>query len=125
LNTTAHQTTSVQFEDIHQLGVEWRTVEGDDVFEFDGHEYLKQGDLNYLASLGDNPKNVIIRSVSDLLDVIARDAPGDWIFRGQGSCRWNLEAGVHRITQTADAAADEVIAFERRLLSEFKRRTRI
>ena len=45
----------VQPEDVHQLGVKWRIVEGDDFFEYGGQRYVRQGDLNYLASLADPP----------------------------------------------------------------------
>jgi hypothetical protein len=77
----------VQQEDVHQLGIKWKIVEGDDVFEYDGRAYVKQGDLNYVASLGDNPENIVIRSVADLLEVTRRDPPGHWIFRGHSSWR--------------------------------------
>jgi hypothetical protein len=59
----------VQPEDLHQLDVKWSVVEGDDVFEYHSHQYVKQGDFNYLASLGTDPKNMIIRSVADLLEI--------------------------------------------------------
>ena len=115
----------VQPEDVHELEVKWNVVEGDDVFAYNGHQYVRQGSLNYIASLRDDPKNIVIRSVADLLEVIARDAPGDWIFRGHGSCRWNLKAGAHRLTEDSDANPEAILAFERELLSEFKRRARI
>ena len=113
----------VQFEDLRELGVEWRVVEGDDIFEHVGRFFNKQGDLNYVVSLMDDPENVIVRSVTDLLEIIARDTPGEWIFRGQASCRWKLEASVHRTASDGDNK--DVAAFEQRLLSEFKRRARI
>jgi hypothetical protein len=115
----------VQPEDIHTLNVKWSVVEGDDVFVYNGRQYVKQGDLNYLASLGDDPKNIVIRSVADLLEIIARDAPGDWIFRGHSSCRWHLIAAVHRLAEKSGLSRERVVAFERGLLSEFKRRARI
>jgi hypothetical protein len=115
----------VQPEDIHQLDIKWSVVEGDDVFAYNGRQYVKQGDLNYVASLGDDPKNMVIRSVPDLLEVIARDAPGDWIFRGHSSCRWPLIAAVHRLAEKSGLSSEKIVAFERRLLSEFKRRARI
>jgi hypothetical protein len=115
----------VQAEDVHELNVKWRIIEGDDVFEYNGQEYVKQGDLNYVASLGSSPKSVVIRSVGDLLEFIKRDAPGDWIFRGQGSCRWNLMAAAHRRTTDLTLKLEELVALERKLLNEFKRRARI
>ena len=115
----------VQPEDVGQLGINWTVVEGDDVFYYDGRRYLRQGALNYVASLGKKPKNRIIRSVADLLEIIQRDAPGDWIFRGHGSCRWELKASVHRLTERSGCGSDELVGFERKLLSEFKRRAQI
>jgi hypothetical protein len=115
----------VQPEDVDQLGVKWNVVEGDDVFTYEGHQLIRQGTLNYIASLGDNPQKIVIRSVADLLEVIARDAPGDWIFRGHSSCRWNLMAAAHRLTEKSNLTHEKVVAFERKLLSEFKRRARI
>jgi FRG domain len=115
----------VQPEDVHTLDVKWSVVEGDDVFAYNGRQYVKEGELNYIASLGNDPKNIVIRSVADLLEVIARDAPGDWIFRGHSSCRWNLMAAVHRLIEKSGLSSEKVVAFERRLLSEFKRRARM
>jgi hypothetical protein len=115
----------IQPEDVHQLGVQWRVIEGDDVFEYEGHEYLKQGDLNYIASIGDNSETVVIRSVEDLLAVTKRDTPGDWIFRGHSSWRWKLQASVHRIYKVTDGDLEFILALERKLLNEFKRRARI
>jgi hypothetical protein len=115
----------VQPKDVHELGIKWSIVEGDDVFAYDGQHYVKQGAFNYIVSLEDSPRNVVIRSVADLLEVIERDAPGDWIFRGHSSCRWNLAAGVHRLTKDFDAAAEQCNSFEKELLNEFKRRARI
>jgi hypothetical protein len=46
----------VRPEDVHQLGITWRIVDGDDTFEYGDHHLVKQGDLNYLASLGEPPK---------------------------------------------------------------------
>src|SRR4051794_13529228 len=37
----------VQFEDLHDLGIEWRIVEGDEFFQYRDHRFVKQGDLNY------------------------------------------------------------------------------
>jgi hypothetical protein len=115
----------VQPEDVHQLDIKWRIVEGDDVFEYKGSKYVKQGDFNYIASLGSSPQNIVIRSVSDLLEIIVRDARGDWIFRGHSSCRWHLMAGVHRLTEGSHGSLENVVALERTLLNEFKRRARI
>ena len=116
----------VQFEDVHQLGIEWRVIEGDDVFEYSGKRYVKQGDLNYLASIGRRrPQKIIVKSVADLLEIVDRDTPGDWIFRGHSSHKWKLAASVHRIANELRLASDEVVLFERRALSEFKRRARI
>jgi hypothetical protein len=114
----------VQPEDVHQLGIQRRVVEGDDVFEYGGYQYVKQGDLNYVASLGENPETTVIRSVADLLGVINRDNQSDWIFRGHSSSFWSLEAGVHRLNSDAAADLESLINQERRLLSEFKRRAR-
>jgi hypothetical protein len=100
-------------------------VDGDDVFTYSDREYVKQGDMNYLASLGDDPEKIVITSVADLLEIIERDAPGDWIFRGHSSWRWKLQATVHRLTDSSDAPPEEMVLYERRLLNEFKRRARI
>ena len=118
-------TLFIAARDLHQLDVKWSVVEGDDLFEYRGRQYVKQGDFNYLASLGSDPKNIIIRSVADLLEIIARDAPGDWIFRGHGSCRWSLEAAVHRLTSNSNMGLEKRVAVERSILNEFKRRARI
>jgi hypothetical protein len=116
----------VQFEDVRELGIEWRVIEGDDVFECNGKRYVKQGDLNYIALLGrKRSQKVIVRSVADLLEIIDRDAPGDWIFRGHGSHRWKLAASAHRLADELGLASDEFVLLERQVLSEFKRRTRI
>lgn len=115
----------VQPEDVHELGISWTQIDGDDVFEYAGREFIKQGDLNYIASLSDGAKNVVVRSVADLLELIERDAPGQWIFRGHSSWRWKLQATVHRLTDSSDATSHELAAYERRLLNEFKRRARI
>lgn len=125
--STAEDAFYVYVDDLHHLGIRWRTVEGNDVFEYSGMEYVKQGDINYIASLGDEPRNMVIRSVSDLLEIVARDAVAatGWIFRGHSSCRWPLKAGVHRLSEVHDANLDQIVAYERSLLSEFKRRARI
>jgi hypothetical protein len=41
----------VQREDVGQLGIRWRVVKGDDIFEYGENTYAKQGELNYVASL--------------------------------------------------------------------------
>ena len=115
----------VQPEDLHDLGVEWRIVEGDDVFEYRDHRFVKQGDLNYLASLGDEPEVTVIRAVTDLLELIKQDSSNDWIFRGNSSCFWHLKAGAHRSLTADRGDLESLINQERRLLNEFKRRARI
>ena len=115
----------VQPEDVHELGVEWKIIEGEDVFFYGEEEYVKQGDMNYIASFGDDPKNIVIRSVADLLEVIQRDAPGAWIFRGHVSCRWKLESSVRRLASEFGADDDTQVRYERGLLNEFKRKARI
>jgi FRG domain len=115
----------VQSEDVVQLGVKWTVVEGDDLFQYGDREFLRQGDLNYIASLGDDPKKIVIRSVTDLLEIIERDAPGDWLFRGHSSWRWPLEASVYRLRKDTKLSPQQMIAFERKLLGEFKRRARM
>jgi hypothetical protein len=113
----------VQFEDVLELGIEWRVIEGDDVFEYRGKRYVKQGDLNYIASLGrKRSQKIIVRSVADLLEIISRDAPGDWIFRGHSSHEWKLAASAHRLANELGLASNDVVLFERKVLSEFKRR---
>src|SRR5438874_7685607 len=42
----------VHMEDVGQLGITWRVVEGDDQFEYGEDVYVKRGDLNFVASLG-------------------------------------------------------------------------
>ena len=115
----------VNFDDVHKLGIQWRVLDGDDVFEYNDSMYVKQGDMNYLASLGRKPQKIIVKSVADLLEIIERDAPGDWIFRGHSSHQWNLAASVHRLTGGLDWALDKLVLFERQVLSEFKRRASI
>jgi hypothetical protein len=116
----------VQPEDVHQLGIKWRVIEGDDIFEYSEDEYVKQGDLNYIASLGENPQAVVIRSVADLLEMIKRgDSGKDWIFRGHSSSFWGLQAGVHRLINNAASDVESIVNKERSLLTEFKRRARI
>ena len=112
-------------EDVGQLGITWRVVEGDDQFEYGEDVYVKRGDLNFVASLGENPQNVVIRSVEDLLEMTKRDSPRDWIFRGHSSWRWQLQASVHRFAALRDVSLEDVVAFEKVLLNEFKRRARI
>ena len=41
----------VHLEDVHELGIDWRIVDGDDVFLFGSKTFRKQGALNYIASL--------------------------------------------------------------------------
>ncbi|RZI98023.1 MAG: FRG domain-containing protein [Brevundimonas sp.] len=52
-----------------------------------------------------------------------RDAPGEWIFRGQSSCRWGLQASVHRL-RSADLSPSEMRGYEQRIVGEFRRRAR-
>jgi hypothetical protein len=115
----------VQSEDLHDLGIEWRIVEGDDVFEYREYRFVKQGDLNYVASLGDKPELMVIRSVTDLLELIKKDSSIDWIFRGHSSCFWHLKAGAHRSAKPDVNDLESLIKQERQLLNEFKRRARI
>jgi hypothetical protein len=51
-----------------------------------------------------------------------RDAPGDWVFRGQASCNWELQAGIYRMCPKIYEAG--VRAIERQILDEFRRRAR-
>ena len=115
----------VQAEDVHELGIAWRIVEGDDVFVYGNGHFRKQGTLNYFASLVKRRDIVVIRSVADLLEAI-RKAPNqrDWIFRGHSSAFWNLNAGVHRLSDTTTSVPEELIGRERWFLDEFKRRAR-
>jgi len=115
----------VQPDEVHQLGIKWRIIEGDDVFEYGGHQYVKQGDLNYVASLGKTPQATVIRSVTDLLGMIRQDNRSDWIFRGHSSSFWSLEASVHRFIKDEKADIGSLVSQERWLLGEFKRRARI
>lgn len=116
----------IQFEYLHELGITRNAIEGDDVFEYAGISYVKQGDLNYIASLGrSRPQKIIIRSVSDLLEIIERDAPGDWIFRGHSAFHWKLAASIHRLLDNLCVSAEAVTSLEKQILNEFKRRARI
>jgi hypothetical protein len=112
-------------EDLHQLGIQSRVVEGNDIFEYEGRQYEKEGDLNYIASLAEKPESALIRSVEDLVRLTNRDGPGDWIFRGHSSYQWKLVAGVHRLTENWNINREDLISFERRILNEFKRRAMI
>jgi hypothetical protein len=111
-------------EALAEVGVTYTIVDGDDLYQYGEQEFLKQGDMNYLSSLGDEPKNIVIRNVSDLLEILERDAPGHWIFRGHSSCKWELSAGVHRNRGGARIPDEEMVLYEQRLLGEFKRRAR-
>jgi hypothetical protein len=115
----------VQPEDVHELGIAWRIVEGDEVFVYGDQAFLKQGDLNYFASLGKRREIVVIRSVADLLEAIKKvSGQKDWIFRGHSSAFWNLKASAHRLSAKAASSAEVAIEGERWLLDEFKRRAR-
>ncbi len=107
----------VQDEELATLGIKRRVIDGDDVYDIDGFEYRRQGDLNYVASLV--KQKILIESVADLLTNLARDAPGDWIFRGHTLWSWELCAGIHRVVGEVDART-----YEKRLLGEFKRKAR-
>ncbi len=115
----------VQSEDVHELGIAWRIVEGDDVFVCGDQMFRKQGTLNYFASLVKRREIVVIRSVADLLEAI-RKATGqnEWIFRGHGSAFWSLKASVHRLSSETATNTEELIQGERWFLDEFKRRAR-
>jgi hypothetical protein len=115
----------VQPEDVHELGIAWQIVEGDDVFVYGDQAFLKQGALNYFASLVKRREIVVIRSVADLLEAI-RKAPdqSEWIFRGHSSAFWSLKASVHRLSADTAFPVEELVERERRLLDEFKRRAR-
>jgi hypothetical protein len=95
-------------EELESLGISHRITDGDDIFCYNEDVYLRQGVDNYIASIrtvvDGNIVNVVIRSVADLMDVLKRDAPGEWIFRGQRSCRWGLLAGIFR-SPSANAKA--------------------
>jgi FRG domain len=58
----------------------------------------------------------------DLLRILARDAPGEWIYRGQASCFWSLKASLYRNDKQGYAQAAKK---EREALAEFKRRSRL
>lgn len=111
--------------DLEKLDINSTVIEGDDVFTYGEREYSRQGGMNYIASLTREPRNIIIRTVGDLLEIIARDAPGDWIFRGHSSCRWELKSSAHRMAHQRKLKPTESIAVERGLLGEFKRRARM
>ncbi len=114
----------VQPEDVVELGIKWAVMDGDDYFTWNGDEFFRQGGMNWVASFSPEPRNIVIRSVADVLEIIDRDAPGEWMFRGHSSCRWELLASVHRLRDPSyDPAAMQ--AFEKRLLDEFKRRSRM
>ncbi len=112
-------------DDLLRIGIEIAIVEGDEVFRFRDIEYVKQGVMNYLSSLGDKQETVLIRSVSDLLEIVDRSAKGDWIFRGHSSSSWALQSSVQRLLKARNVPVDQTTAFERRLLGEFIRRARI
>lgn len=113
----------VQAGDVGQFGVDWRVVEGNDIFNYNGQEFFRMGGMNWVASFFPKPTNMVIRSVSDLLQIVRRDVPGDWVFRGHASCRWELQAGAHRLFDAVGGKGDSG-PFERRMLGEFKRRAR-
>jgi hypothetical protein len=115
----------VQTEDVHELGIAWRIVEGDDVFVYGNQTFLKQGTLNYFASLVKRQEVVVIRSVSDLLEAIRKPpSQNEWIFRGHSSAFWSLKASVHRLSAETTSTAEKLVEGERWLLDEFKRRAR-
>lgn len=106
------------------LGIFHTMIDGDDIFIHDDKVFYKQGDRNYLGKIATNvnssPHKIVIRSVVDLLEILKRDAPGEWIYRGQSSCFWPLKAGIHRFK--ADEASN---IDEKGFLTEFKRRCRL
>ena len=98
----------IQPDEVHKLGIKWRVVEGDDVFEYGGRQYSRQGDLNYVASLGEKPQATVIRSVADLLRMIRLSNRSDWIFRGHSSSFWSLDASVHRLLKDETAGIESL-----------------
>lgn len=115
----------VQPEDVHELGISWRVIEGDDVFVYGEQRFHQQGALNYIASLGKRREIVVIRSVTDLLTALERTSKQkEWIFRGHSSVFWKLTAGAHRLSAEGSNSS-QLVENERWLLEEFKRRARI
>jgi hypothetical protein len=115
----------IQPEDVHELGIAWRIVEGDEVFVYGENHFVKQGTLNYFASLVKRRDIVVIRSVADLLEAIRKaSTQRDWIFRGHSSAFWSLKAGVHRFSDTTTSDSEQLVGRERWFLDEFKRRAR-
>ncbi|MDX2335866.1 FRG domain-containing protein [Brevundimonas vesicularis] len=112
-----------QPEDVVELGVGWVIMDGDDYFSWGEREFFRQGGMNWIASVYEKPRNIVIRSVRGLLEIVERDAPGEWLFRGQSSCRWGLQASVHRL-RSADLGPSELRDYERRIVGEFRRRAR-
>ncbi len=112
-----------QPEEVSKLGVGWVIMDGDDYFTWGEREYFRQGGMNWIASFYEESRNIVIRSVKDLLEIVERDAPGEWLFRGQSSCRWGLQASVHRL-RSADLSPSEMKGYEQRIVGEFKRRAR-
>src|SRR5690242_20426674 len=83
--------------------------------------------MNYIASVIESVEerehNIVIRSLVDLLSILKRDAPGEWIYRGQASCKWSLLAGVFR--NRVDKSVCEISPnVEKRMVAEFRRRAR-
>lgn len=112
-----------QPRDVTKLGIGWVIMDGDDYFSWGNREFFRQGGMNWIASFYEEPRNIVIRSVRDLLEIVERDAPGEWLFRGQSSCRWGLQASVHRL-RSADLSPSEMRGYEQRTLGEFRRRAR-
>ena len=112
-----------QPEDVLGLGVEWVIMDGDDYFSLGEREFFRQGGMNWIASFSEEPRNIVIRSVRNLLEIVEQDAPGEWIFRGQSSCRWGLQASVHRL-RSANLTPSEMRGYEQRIVAEFRRRAR-
>jgi len=107
-----------------ELDIGHTIIDGNDIFFYGTKEFHKQGDLNYASDFITNakgvPHKIIIRSIIDLLEILKRDAPENWIYRGQGSCLWLLKASIHRRDNCTAANTTE-----RMLLTEFKRKSRL
>ena len=116
----------IQDEELASLGVSHKIFDGDDYFTYNNNVFHRVGGANYIASIIQDvtgkSHNIIIKSVSNLLEVLGRDVPGEWIFRGQASCRWPLLAGIYRENLAEGEVASLIL--EKRMFTEFKRRAR-
>ncbi|MDO9387249.1 MAG: FRG domain-containing protein [Thiobacillus sp.] len=103
---------------LKQLGAKLTVVAGNDTALLQGKKYVtKNWETAYF-----NRAPQIIRNVADLTRRAARLQGETWLFRGQASTRWPLQAGIDREPFQSLHKGTGRVDLERKLLSEFKHR---